>query len=161
MQEKPVIAVAGAGPGIGEAIARRFAAKGYVTTLLAHTVNNLKSTYQHIKADFRPRISQYYLTNLQIEDQVISNFDTIRAQLGPVQVLIYNASAHQMNGRTVLDTTTEEFKSFTKINLFDAFWSSKCIIPDMLTTGRRTIIFTGATSSLRGMLPMEVYLEGL
>ncbi|CRG87290.1 hypothetical protein PISL3812_04307 [Talaromyces islandicus] len=160
MQQKPVIAVVGAGPGIGEAVARRFAAEGYVTALLARTEKKLQSICQRIEADFGPGISQYYLTDVRVEKQIISSFDAIRAQLGPVQVLVYNAGARRVNGRTILDTATEEFESFTKINLFGAFWSSKCALPDMLTTGRGTIIFTGATGSLRGMSGLSSFSPG-
>jgi NADP-dependent 3-hydroxy acid dehydrogenase YdfG len=65
-----------------------------------------------------------------------------------------------VNGRAVLDTTTEEFENFTKINLFGAFWSSKCVLPDMLAAGRGTLIFTGATGSLRGMPGLSSFSPG-
>ncbi|KUL87700.1 hypothetical protein ZTR_05844 [Talaromyces verruculosus] len=45
-QNKPVIAVVGAGPGIGEAVARRFAVEGYVTALLARTEDKLQSMWR-------------------------------------------------------------------------------------------------------------------
>lgn len=159
-QKKPVIAVVGAGPGIGEAVARRFAAEGYVTALLARTEDKLQSICHRIEKEFGQGISRYYLTDLRNEEQVISSFNAIRTELGSVQVLVYNAGARRVNGRAVLDTTTEEFESFTKINLFGAFWSSKCVLPDMLAAGRGTIIFTGATGSLRGMPGLSSFSPG-
>lgn len=159
-QNKPVIAVVGAGPGIGEAVARRFAAEGYATALLARTEDKLQSMCERLEKDFGQGISRYYLTDLRDEEQVISSFNAIRTELGPVKVLVYNAGARRVNGRGVLETTTEEFESFTKINLFGAFWSSKCVLPDMLAAGRGTIIFTGATGSLRGMPGLSSFSPG-
>jgi len=160
VQKKPVIAVVGAGPGIGEAVARRFAAEGYVVALLARTEDKLQTMAQGIDADFGRGSARYYVTDLRVEQQVISSFSSIRAELGPVQVLVYNAGARRVNGRALLDTTTEEFEGFTKINLFGAFWSSKCVLPDMLAAERGTIIFTGATGSLRGMPGLSSFSPG-
>lgn len=160
MQKKPVIAVVGAGPGIGESVARRFAAEGFVVALLARTEDKLQIMAQGIDADFGRGTARYYLTDLRVEQQVISSFRSIRDELGPVQVLVYNAGARRVNGRSVLDTTTEEFENFTRINLFGAFWSSKCVLPDMLAAERGTIIFTGATGSLRGMPGLSSFSPG-
>jgi NADP-dependent 3-hydroxy acid dehydrogenase YdfG len=159
-QKKPVIAVVGAGPGIGEAVARRFVAEGYVVALLARTEEKLQTMGKGIDADFGSGAARYYITDLRVEEQVISSFNSIRAELGPVQVLVYNAGARRVNGRSVLDTTTEEFEGFTRINLFGAFWSSKCVLPDMLAAGKGTIIFTGATGSLRGMPGLSSFSPG-
>jgi NADP-dependent 3-hydroxy acid dehydrogenase YdfG len=160
LEKKPVIAVVGAGPGIGEAVARRFAAEGYVVALLARTEDKLQTMVQGIDADLGRNTARYYVTDLRVEQQVISSFNSIRAELGPVQVLVYNAGARRVNGRALLDTTTEEFEGFTKINLFGAFWSSKCVVPDMLAAGHGTIIFTGATGSLRGMPGLSSFSPG-
>jgi NADP-dependent 3-hydroxy acid dehydrogenase YdfG len=159
-QKKPVIAVVGAGPGIGEAVARRFTAEGFVAALLARTEDRLQTMANGIDADFGKGSARYWVTDLRVEDDVISSFKKIREQLGEVQVLVYNAGARRVNGRSVLDTTTEEFESFIKINLFGAFWSTKCVLPDMLAAGRGTIIYTGATGSLRGVAGLSSFSPG-
>jgi len=159
-QKKPVIAVVGAGPGIGEAVARRFTAEGYVVALLARTEDKLVTMAAGIDADYGPGTARYYITDLREEKQVITRFASIRTQLGPVNVLVYNAGARRVNGRSVLDTTTEEFEGFTKINLFGAFWSTKCVLPDMLAAASGTIIYTGATGSLRGVSGLSSFSPG-
>jgi NADP-dependent 3-hydroxy acid dehydrogenase YdfG len=158
--KKPVIALVGAGPGIGEAVARRFTAEGFVVALLARTEDKLQTMVQGIDADYGKGTAQYYITDLRIEDSVNSSFQKIRSDLGPVQVLVYNAGARRVNGRSILDTTTEEFENFTKINLFGAFWSTKCVLPDMLAAGKGTILFTGATGALRGMPGLSSFSPG-
>jgi NADP-dependent 3-hydroxy acid dehydrogenase YdfG len=159
-QKKPVIAVVGAGPGIGEAVARRFTAEGYVVALLARTADKLQSMAEGIEQDHGTGAARYYITDLRVEQQVLSSFAAIRAELGPVDVLVYNAGARRVNGRSVLDTTTEEFEGFTKINLFGAFWATKCVLPDMLAAEQGTILYTGATGSLRGMPGLSSFSPG-
>lgn len=160
-QKKPVIAVAGAGPGIGEAVARRFAAEGFVVALLARSEEKLQTMVSDIDAaTSTPGSARYYLTDLRLEDAVSASFSAIRAELGPVSVLVYNAGARRVNGRSVLDTSGEEFESFTKINLFGAFWATKCVLPDMLAASRGTIVYTGATGSLRGAAGLSSFSPG-
>lgn len=157
---KPVFAIAGAGPGIGEAVARRFAKAGYVVALLARTSEKLNTLASGIDKHHGSGTAHSYVTDLSIEAQVVSSFAAIRAELGPVDVLVYNAGARRVNGKSVLETTSEEFEAFTKINLFGAFWASKCVLPGMLATGRGTIIFTGATGSLRGNPGLSSFSPG-
>lgn len=158
--KKPTIAVVGAGPGTGEAVARRFASEGFVVALLARTEDKLKTMAQGIDTDIGKGTAHYYITDLRVEDSVLSSFDKIRKELGPVQVLVYNAGARRVNGRSILDTTTEEFVNFTKINLFGAFWSVKCVLPDMLAAEKGTILFTSATGALRGMPGLSSFSPG-
>jgi len=159
-QKKPVIAVTGAGPGIGEAVARRFVAEGYVVALLARTEDKLQTMATGIDADYGSGAARYYITDLRVEQDVISSFEKIVAELGEVDVLVYNAGARRVNGRSVLDTTTEEFEGFTKINLFGAFWATKCVLPAMLAKQKGTIIYTGATGSLRGISGLSSFSPG-
>jgi NADP-dependent 3-hydroxy acid dehydrogenase YdfG len=159
-QSKPVIAIVGAGPGIGEAVARRFISQGFIAALLARTEDKLRTMVDGISTDFGSGTARYYITDLRIESQVQSSFALIRSELGPVSVLVYNAGARRVNGRSILDTTSEEFESFTKINLFGAFWSAKCVLPDMLSARKGTIIFTGATGSLRGSAGLSSFSPG-
>jgi NADP-dependent 3-hydroxy acid dehydrogenase YdfG len=159
-QGKLVIAVVGAGPGIGEAVARRFAAGGFAVALLARTEEKLKTMATDMDRDYGQGSTQYYLTDVSNEASVLSSFKRIREELGPIHVLVYNAGARRVNGRSILDTSSEEFESFTKINLFGAFWSTKAVLPDMLDAGRGTIIFTGATGALRGNPGLSSFSPG-
>ena len=157
---KPLIAIVGAGPAIGEAVARRFVAEGFVVALLARTEDKLVTMSKAIDTDYGTNSAHYYITDLRDESTIISSFTRIKSELGLVNVLVYNAGARRVNGRSILDTTTEEFENFTKINLHGAFWSTKCVLPDMLAAKKGTIIFTGATASLRGMPGLSSFSPG-
>ncbi|KAG4424781.1 hypothetical protein IFR04_002129 [Cadophora malorum] len=157
---KPVLAVVGAGPGIGEAVARKFVSEGFTVALLARTETKLQEMVSSIASDFGSHTAKYYITDLRVESDIIKTFASIKQDLGPVNVLVYNAGARRVNGRSILDTSSEEFENFTKINLFGAFWSVKCVLPDMLAAGKGTCIFTGATGSLRGSPGLSSFSPG-
>jgi NAD(P)-dependent dehydrogenase (short-subunit alcohol dehydrogenase family) len=63
-------------------------------------------------------------------------------------VLVYNASGFKRGN--VLDITVEDFENAWKITARGAFVSAKEVLAHMVEQGKGTIIFTGATASLRG-----------
>jgi NAD(P)-dependent dehydrogenase (short-subunit alcohol dehydrogenase family) len=79
---------------------------------------------------------------------VVSAFDKARAELGPADVLVYNAGAFQMGG--ILDITPEDFERCFRANCMGAFLAAQRVLPDMIAAKRGTILLTGATASLRG-----------
>jgi NADP-dependent 3-hydroxy acid dehydrogenase YdfG len=64
-QKKPVIAVARASPGIGEAAARRFVVEGFIAAL-ARMEDKLQAIVQGTETDFEKSATRYYITDLRI-----------------------------------------------------------------------------------------------
>ncbi|KAL3481046.1 hypothetical protein BJX99DRAFT_219569 [Aspergillus californicus] len=157
---KPVLAVIGVGPGIGEAVSAHFAAKGFTVALIARTEEKLSKIQNAINAEHGAAASKYYVADARSEQSLISTFNRIKAELGPVHVLIYNAGSRRFTPRTILETSSEEFESFTRINMFGAFFAAKCVLPDMLAAGGGTILFTGATGSVRGSRGLSSFSPG-
>jgi len=75
-------------------------------------------------------------------------FSLVRAELGEVDVLIYNAGSGSW--QTVEDITPEDFEHSWRVNALGALVSSQQVIPDMKERGSGQIIIVGATASLRG-----------
>ena len=159
---KPVLAVVGVGPGIGEAVSRHFASRNFAVALIARTESKLRRIQASINEAQQPHTARAYPTDIRDEDAVIATFKSIKAELGPVHVLIYNAGSRRFTPRSILDTSSAEFDSFTRINLFGAFYAVKCVLPDMLADGAMggTVIFTGATGSLRGSPGLSSFSPG-
>ncbi|KAL2829451.1 hypothetical protein BDW59DRAFT_35822 [Aspergillus cavernicola] len=157
---KPVLAVIGVGPGIGEAVSHHFASKGFTVALIARTEDKLAKIQTTINSEHGDTASKYYVADARSESSLQSTFASIRSDLGPVNVLIYNAGSRRFTPRTILETSSEEFESFTKINLFGAFFASKLVLPDMLAKGSGTILFTGATGSIRGSGGLSSFSPG-
>ena len=79
---------------------------------------------------------------------VSAAFSRLRTELGPPEVLVYNAGAFAMGGILELDVAT--FESAGKVGCLGGFLSAREVLPAMLERGRGTLLFTGATASLRG-----------
>ena len=149
-RHNPVIAVVGVGPGIGESVSRHFASKGFSVALIARTESKLRTIQDFIRAEHGEHSARYYVTDVRSEASVISTFTAIKSELGTVKVLVYNAGSRRLRPRTLVETPSEEFEDFLKINMLGAYYASKVVIPGMVEAGKGTIIFTGATASVRG-----------
>jgi NAD(P)-dependent dehydrogenase (short-subunit alcohol dehydrogenase family) len=139
-------AVLGAGPGLGASVARRFAREGFAVALMARREESV--------ADVRQEIEDGGGTALAVPadatdpKSVASAFERVRDELGDPEVFVYNAGAFQMGG--VLEISPEKFDECFKANCAGAFYAARQILPAMVGAGRGTVIFTGATASLRG-----------
>ena len=141
-QAKPVCAVVGVGPGNGAALARRFAAEGFAVALLARRtelIESLASTLPGARA---------YACDVADAASVQGAFASIRADLGDVDVLVYNAGSGVWGN--VEEVSAEDFETSWRVNTLGAFLSSKQVIPAMKAAKRGSIVFIGATASRRG-----------
>ena len=121
--------VGGAGEGLGAALGRRFSAGGFEVVLSS------RSRQDTGKADLRS------------EDEVVSLFDRLEKQ-GPVEVAIFNAGANFR--ASILDTPAEMFEKVWRLGCYAGFLFGREAARRMLPRGKGTILFTGATASLRG-----------
>ncbi|HSP79429.1 MAG TPA: SDR family NAD(P)-dependent oxidoreductase [Myxococcaceae bacterium] len=136
----------GVGPGLGAAVARRFAREGYAVGLLARSEEHLRPVRLEIEqAGGRAGL---YPSDASDAASLGAAFDRLRADLGAPEVCVYNAGAFVMGGLLELDPG--QFEAAWKIGCYGAFLTAREVLPTMLERGRGTLLFTGATASLRG-----------
>ncbi|PSP96150.1 short-chain dehydrogenase [Halobacteriales archaeon QH_8_68_33] len=137
--------IAGVGPGLGESLARKFAREGCDVGLLARS-----EEYVDDLADDLPDHGDGIGVQTDISDpqQVETAFDAVRDALGPVDILVNHASAGSWKG--LMDASLAEFERAFAINGRGAFLCSREAVGDMLAGDGGTVIFTGATSAVRG-----------
>jgi NAD(P)-dependent dehydrogenase (short-subunit alcohol dehydrogenase family) len=140
--KKPVCAVVGVGPGNGAALARRFHADGYAVALLARSAELTAALAKELPG------SCAYACDVADEASVEHTFAAIAAELGPVEVLVYNAGSGVWG--TIEDVSAKDFEQSWRVNTLGAFLTSKQIIAPMKQAGRGSIVFIGATASRRG-----------
>lgn len=140
----PVVALVGVGPGLGAALARRFA-QGYAVAIIARKAEYLKS----LAAELRATGAQVLEVPADIGDraQVEAAFTLIREQLGLPEVLLYNAGSGTFG--TITDITPEQYEDSWRVNAYGAFLSAKAVVPDLIARGRGVIVFTGATAGVK------------
>jgi len=139
---KPVCVVVGVGPGNGAAFARRFDKAGYAVALLSRS-----TTLSETIAD---KLSQAKAYACDVTDQaaIESTFAAIKSDLGPVEVLLYNAGSGVFG--TVEQIDYDGFEQAWRINALGGLISARQVMDDMKVAGKGAIVFTGATASLRG-----------
>ena len=138
-----VAIVAGVGPGLGAALVRKLASEGCGVGMFARSPEFIGKLATEIG-----RNALAITTDVSDPKQVAAAFHKVRQQLGPVEVLIANASGSVGEGLT--ETTPEEFERSWRIGVCGAFLCARQAVLDMLEHAAGAIIFTGATSSVRG-----------
>lgn len=139
---KPVCVVVGVGPGNGAALARRFHQAGYAVALLARSTE----LSRELAAELGD--SRAYACDVADEAAVSETFAAIARELGPVEVLLYNAGSGVWG--TIEDVSAAQFEQAWRVNTLGAFLAAKQVVPVMKQAGRGTIVFIGATASRRG-----------
>jgi NAD(P)-dependent dehydrogenase (short-subunit alcohol dehydrogenase family) len=150
MSEEPymdkVAAVLGVGPGLGAAIARRFAGEGFAVALMARREESVASIQREIEESDGTALP--ISTDATDPASVQTAFERIRSELGEPEVFVYNAGAFEMGG--ILDVSPEKFDECFKANCAGAFYAAQQVLPAMVESGRGTVILTGATAAMRG-----------
>ena len=141
-----VAAILGVGPGLGAAVARRFAHEGFAVGLMARSEESLSATQEEVE-DVN---GQTLAVRADATDaaSVASAFEEVRGSLGDPEVFVYNAGAFRMGG--ILEVSPEDFDDCFRANCCGAFYGAQQVLPAMVERGRGTILLTGATASMRG-----------
>jgi NAD(P)-dependent dehydrogenase (short-subunit alcohol dehydrogenase family) len=140
---KSVAIVGGVGPGLGAALVRKLAQEGYRVGMFARP----RKFIGKLAAELGPELLAVP-TDISDAKQVAAGFGKVREKLGPVEILIAHASGSL--GGHLEKTSPEEFERSWRTAVFGAFLCAREALPDMLKRGAGAIIFTGATSSVRG-----------
>lgn len=140
--QTPVCVVVGVGPGNGAAFVRRFAEEGYKVAMIARTPGVMNDLAAELP------VARPYICDIGDAGAVEQTFAQIASDLGPVDVLIYNAGKGVWGSAE--EVSLENFEAAWRTNTFGAFVAAKCVVPAMKQRGAGQIILIGATASLRG-----------
>jgi len=136
-----VALVVGAGPGLGAALARRFAEGGYGVAVARRRADEVAALAEEIGG-------KAYGCDAADHNSVAALFEGIRADLGTPTLVSYNAGAYSPG--SVLEITAEEFERCWRIGCLGGFNVGQAAARGMVDAGGGTILFTGATAALRG-----------
>jgi len=139
-------AVLGVGPGLGAAVARRFAREGFAVALMARREEGVANVQEEIETASGTALP--ISTDATDPASVAAAFERVRGELGDPEVFVYNAGTFQMGG--ILDLSPEKFDECFKANCAGAFYAAQQVLPAMVEAGRGTVLLTGATAALRG-----------
>lgn len=139
--------IAGVGPGLGASIAERFAEEGCSVALLARSESYLDGLAERLQSE-TPGDAAAIPTNLADRAEIEAAFEEIREHFGAVDILVNHASAASWDG--LLDQHSEDFRRALAVGPEAALHCSQEAVADMVDGEGGTVIFTGATTSIRG-----------
>lgn len=142
----PVAVVVGAGEDIGAAICRRFAAAGFTVCAARRNGDALAPLKDAIAAE--GGICHGFSLDARKEEEVEALFARIEADIGPVEVTVFNVGANVPMG--ILETTSRKFYKIWEMACFGGFLTGREAAKYMTRRRRGAILFTGATASIRG-----------
>jgi len=147
---KPVALVIGAGDATGGAIARRFAREGYVACVTRRHLDKLQPLVDEIVAAGGE--AHGFASDARKEEEVIALVDQIESAIGPIEVLVFNIGANAPS--SILEETARKYFKIWEMACFGGFLNAREVAKRMVAREgdghKGTIIFTGATASLRG-----------
>lgn len=143
MTEETAVVV-GVGPGLGLALVKAFTQEGYTVLAAARTASALEGLSG---PGGRGRVIQVEC-DATVPAQVEKLFNGVEEHHGPLRVTIFNAGTFQR--ANVVDTDPEEFERCWRVGCFGGFLVGRAAARLMIKQATGTILFTGATASLRG-----------
>jgi NAD(P)-dependent dehydrogenase (short-subunit alcohol dehydrogenase family) len=144
MTGQEVAVVVGVGPGLGWALVRRFAAAGMQVAMAARTRARLDAL---LESEPLARV-RGYACDATDPGAVAGLFDQIERELGLPDLVVFNAGTYQPGG--ILEIDPADFERCWRIGCYGGFLVGQAAARRMIPRGRGTILFTGATASLRG-----------
>ena len=146
MTDKKAILVIGAGDATGGAIARRFAREGYIACVTRRSADKLQPLVEQIRTDGGQ--AHAFGSDARREEETVALVETIERDIASIEVAVFNIGANVRF--SITETTARVYFKVWEMACFSGFLMGREAARVMLPRGRGTIIFTGATASLRG-----------
>jgi short-subunit dehydrogenase len=141
--------IIGAGDATGGAIARRFAKGGYTVCATRRHLDKLQPLIAQIEAEGGK--AHGFASDARKEDEVVALVEQIESNIGPIEVLVFNIGANVPS--SILDETARKYFKIWEMACLGGMLNGREVARRMVAREgepKGTIIFTGATASLRG-----------
>lgn len=142
----PLITIIGAGPGLGLEIARAFGQKGFDVALVARDQSKLDALAETLGSE---GIHARGFTADVREPQTIKNaVESIRAALGPIDVLEFSPADHTLESVDALNVTMDNLQPQIDFYLGGAVTAIGAVLPEMISAGAGTVLVTTGGGAL-------------
>lgn len=147
---KGVCLVIGAGDATGGAVARRFAREGYIACVTRRSLEKLLPLKAQIEA--AGGICHAFSSDARVEEEVVALVEKIEREIAPIDVMVFNIGANSPS--SILTETARRYTKMWEMACLAGFLTGREVAKRMVAreglAQKGTIIFTGATASLRG-----------
>lgn len=142
-EQKEIAVVIGAGPGLGNALIHRFARAGMAVAAVSRSGGHIPSA-----PEIDSKRIYGFACDATVSEQVKTTFDKIGTELGVPDLVVFNVGTWDRG--SILDISEDLFIQAWQIGCLAGFLVGQNAARRMLVRGKGTIIFTGATASIRG-----------
>lgn len=148
----PNIVIVGMGAGVSAGVARRFGREGFTVAALARRADALAAQVQALQAAGVQ--ARAYAANAADPDALRAAIDQAAAELGPPDVLVYNAAG--VRYKPLAELTPQELAADLQTSIVGAWAAAQAVLPGMKARGQGTILFTGGGFAFEPMPAMAV-----
>src|SRR6267154_2601119 len=142
----PVALLVGAGDAIGAAVARRFAAEKFQVCVARRDAAKAQKLIDEVAA--AGGSVRAFSVDARQEGEIQALFATVEHDVGPIEVCLYNAGSNV--NTPLVETTGTLFRKAWELACYGGFLTGREAARYMVPRGTGTILFTGATASMRG-----------
>ena len=139
------IAVIGAGPGLGAAVAERFGREGFSVALISRTQEKLDLLTNDLTE--RGIVARSFAADVRDRAALARALDAVSGELGPIEVLQYSPVPSREFLRPVLETTAADIAAATEFSILGPLAAVEQILPGFDGLGRGTILLVNGSSA--------------
>ena len=151
MAREEIALIVGAGPGLSASLGRLFHKEGMKVALVSRETSKLRDLVK--ETDGRA-----YACDASVPKDVESLFDSVAKDIGDPNLVVYNASGRVRGPITELDP--EEVRKTIMITCYGGFLVGQAAAKRMVKAGKGTILFTGASASIKGFANSAAFAMG-
>jgi NAD(P)-dependent dehydrogenase (short-subunit alcohol dehydrogenase family) len=151
MVQLEIALIVGAGPGLSASLARLFKKEGMKVGLAARDSRKLDGLVNEIDG-------HAYHCDASSPKDVESLFDSVSKDIGEPNLVVYNASGRVRGPITELDP--EEVRKTIMVTCYGGFLVGQAAAKRMIKAGNGTILFTGASASVKGYANSAAFAMG-
>jgi len=151
MTSSPLTLIVGAGPGLSAAFARRAARAGHRIALAARNTDKLADLAASLQASC-------HACDVVNAEQVAALFAAVQRDQGVPDVVLFNPSA-RVRG-PVIEIDPEAVRSALLVSAYGGFLVGQAAARAMLPRGSGSILFTGASASVKGFADSSAFAMG-
>src|SRR5580700_6076277 len=145
-KSRGVVILVGAGDAIGAAVARRFAQGGYAVCICRRDAAKSQALVDDLRAEGQE--IHAFSVDARQEKEVQDLFARVESEIGPIEVCLFNAGSNV--NKPLVETTEKLFFKAWELACYAGFLVGREAARVMVPRGKGTILFTGATASVRG-----------
>ncbi|KAI1290361.1 Epidermal retinol dehydrogenase 2 [Halotydeus destructor] len=147
------VLITGGGAGLGRLMAQRFGRLGSKVVIWDIDKVNLKTTEAMIRQDGGQCFA--YVCDVSDSQSVYKMADTVRQEVGQVEILVLNAGI--VNGKPLLELEDDRIRKCFEVNTLSHFWLIKAFLPNMMAINKGHIISIDSVSAFYGTYCLTDY----